>query len=400
MRKFKLKNGVTVLWEPGRSDAVAIEVNIGTGSNNESPGIAGMSHFLEHMLFEGTKTRSAKEISETIENVGGEINAATSNERTYYYVKVPKSKFDLGIKILADIIKNPAFDTETLEKERKVVLEEIKMVNDQPLFYQWILFERTVFRRHPTRNPVYGRVDSVKAINRNKMFDYYSKWYAPNNMIISVVGNVNWLARKLERYFGDLQPRELPNPKTVFEPKDTRPAIRKVKKSTKQAYLVLGYKTVPRLHKDSYALDVISAIFSKGLSGRVNEEIRVKRGLAYSVGTIHESKKGYGFFAVYLNCDLKNLELCKSIVLGEIKKISNIDRKELNEAKEHIIGKFLLDNEDSQKRANDLAFWEFMGDAKLADSYIKSIRAVTREDVLKVKGRYFHKNHAMAVISK
>ncbi|MBN1544559.1 insulinase family protein [Candidatus Woesearchaeota archaeon] len=400
MRKFKLKNGLTVLWEPRRSESVAIEVCVGTGSNNEPRNIAGISHFLEHMVFEGTKTRSAKEISETIENVGGEINAATSNERTYFYVKVPRGKFDLGLKILADIMKNPKFDHQSMEKERKVILEEIKMVNDQPMFYQWILFEKSIFRRHPTRNPVYGRVDSVRSITHKQMVDYYRKWYIPNNMIVSVVGNVNWLSRKVEAVFGDLEPGKIPLSKRVDEPKETRQRIRKERRKVKQDYTVIGYKTVPRTHKDSFVLDVISAIFSKGLSGRVSEEVRVKRGLAYSVGTTHECKKTYGFFATYFNCDKKNVELCKSLILDEIRKLDNIEKKELNEAREHIIGKILVDNEDSQRRANELAFWEFIRDAKLADQYIKNIREVTKDDILRVRDRFLHRNYTMVIIGK
>ena len=400
MRKFKLSNGLKVLLEKRKSSSLAIEVCIRTGSNNEPASIAGISHFLEHMMFEGTATRTSKQISESIENVGGELNAATSNERTYYYVKIPKKKAELGFEILSDMLKNPAFGKKELEKERKVILEEIKMVHDQPLFYQWVLFGESLFKSHPARNPVYGRFDSVKAITRKNLVSYYMKWYVPNNMILSIVGDVKDPAGLAKKYFGDLDSRPLPVIRKSVEPEDVRPTLRKKKRDTKQAYLVLGYKTVPRLHRDSFVLDVISAIFHKGLSGRISEEIRVKRGLAYSVGADHESKKDFGFFAFHLNCDLRNLETCRKIILNEVDKLCDIDLKEIEDAKEHIIGSVLLSREDSQKSADDLAFWEFIRDARLAKEYLNKIKNVKRADIIRAKKRYFGNNFTQVVISK
>jgi predicted Zn-dependent peptidase len=400
MHKFKLKNGLTVIWEPRRSETVAIEICVGTGSNNEPRDIAGMSHFIEHMLFEGTSTRSAKDISRAIEDVGGELNAATSNDMTYYYAKVPKSKFELGLEILADITKHALIKNDDLEKERKVILEEIKMVNDQPLLYQWVLFEKNIFRIHPTKNPVYGRVDSVQAITRDQMVDYFNAWYCPNNMIISVVGRPRRLLPLIKQHFEDIKPRELPKVHKVVEPKQLRSKLVKEVKKTNQAYLVLGFKTVPRTHRDSYVLDVIAAIFSKGLSGRINEEIRVKRGLAYSVGTVNESKKDYGFIAIHLNCGRKNLELCKKLILNEIRNLDTLGGHELKAAKDYIIGKMIIEEENAEKRAEELAFWQFINSAKLAYEYKNKIRRVRKRDVLRVRNRYLSRNHTMVLISK
>jgi predicted Zn-dependent peptidase len=400
MRRFKLRKGLTVLFDHRDSPTVTIEVSVNTGSNNESRNIAGISHFLEHMMFEGTKSRSAKQISELIENAGGEFNAATSNERTAFHVKLLSSKFETGLDILSDMMENVALEPKILEKERNVVLEEIRMVNDQPMLYQWVLFEKTLFKKHPTKNPVYGRIDSVKSISRKQMFDYYRRWYSPNNMVISVVGGVKSPLPLVERYFGGLSPRKIPEMKTVIEPADKCPTIRLERRDINQVYLVLGFKTIPRTHRDSYVLDVISAIFTKGLSGRINEEIRVKRGLAYAVGAVNESKKDYGFFAFYLNCARRNLELCKSIIFEEIKKLDNLGRQELNDAKTHLIGRNLVDDEDSHKRADELAFWEFIKDAKLADSYRSSIKKVTKKDIIRVRNRFLSRNHTLVVIGK
>jgi len=401
MDVFRLSNGLKVIYDRRRSETVAIEVHVGTGSDNEHKDIAGISHFLEHMLFEGTKTRTAKEISESIENLGGEINAATSNDRTFFYAKVPRSKVKTGLDIISDIIKNPLFDAKIMEKERNVVLEEIKMVNDQPLLYQWVLFEKNLFKKHPAKNPVYGRVDSVKSITKGQMESYYKKWYVPENMILSIVGDIKDLRKLVKEKFGDMESVKAADVKKVDEPKDVRPTVLHEKKDINQAYLLVGYKTVSRTHRDSFALDVLSAIFYKGISGRITEEIRVKRGLAYSVGSLHESKKDYGFFVFHLNCDRKNLELCKKIIFEELEKIGNMEKKELDEAKEHIIGRLILDYEDSHKRADDLAFWEFIKDAKLGDEYLSKIRKVSVADVISVRKRYLKKdNYTMITISK
>lgn len=395
MRKFKLKNGITVLAGQRDSNVVAIEFCVHTGSNNESKDIAGISHFLEHMLFEGTTTRTAKQISESIENVGGEFNAATGNERTFYYVLVPKNKSELGLDILSDIIQNPLFDNKIFEKERKVVLEEIKMVNDQPSIYQWILFEKNIFRKHPTKNPVYGRVDSVKSITPAKMRNYFEKWYVPTNITLSLVGDVRSLIPKLEKYMGSNKRKSCPNTKRVIEPKDLKPKVVTEHRKINQSYVIMGYKTIDRKHKDSVVLDVIEAIFSKGLSGRINEEIRQKRGLAYSVGAEHESKKGYGFFAFYLNTEKKNVELCKKLILNEIDKLSNLTSAELNNAKDYMIGNTLVRNEDVRRQADNLAFWESIGDAKQAKEYLKLIKKVTVQDVIRVRNKYFKNNYTM-----
>ncbi len=400
MRKFRLKNGLTVVHEKRESDSVAIEINIGTGSNNEHSSIAGMSHFLEHMVFEGTKTRTAKQISEAIENIGGDLNAATTNERTFFYIKIPKKKIEIGMEILADMMQNPAFDKTVLDKERKVVLEEIKMVGDQPMLYQWVLFEKTLFKKHPTKNPVYGKMQTVRAITRKDMQDYYHRWYVPNNMILSVVGDFSRLPELVKRHFGKMKRRPLPTIKRPVEPKETKPTVKKEQKDVNQAYFVFGYKTIPRLHKDSVVLDVISSVFSKGLSGRINSEIRVKRGLAYSVGTVHESNKDYGLFVFYLNCAKKNLALCKKIIIEEIAKLDDLGLKELNEAKEHMIGSRLLRKEDSHRRGDSLAEWEFIKDAKLADDYLKRVKRVSKKDITRVRDKFLDENYTVIVLSK
>src|SRR3989338_232969 len=192
MKKTTLKNGLTLIEEKKDTDSVSIVITVKTGSNNESKNIFGISHFIEHMLFEGTVNRASSTIiGNEIERLGGDLNAYTTNERTCFYVKVPKKHFDIALEIASDIMQHPLFDNKMIEKERSVILKEINMVTDEPRFHQWVLFSKTLFKKHSAKNPTYGTVKAVKRISRQDLVSYYKKYYVPNNMVISVVGSVN-----------------------------------------------------------------------------------------------------------------------------------------------------------------------------------------------------------------
>jgi len=208
MKKYKLKNRITILFEKNRSKSVAVEVMVKVGSNDENIEINGISHFLEHMLFEGTKKRKdSREIANEIEKYGAEFNAYTSNDRTAFFIKIINMRFDKALDILSDMIINPLFSKKTIEKEKQVILKEINMVTDDPRQHQWMLFQKNLFEKHPARNPTYGAVAAVKNLNRKKINDYYNKYYIPNNMIISVVGNIDNVKQKIEKYFSSLKPK-------------------------------------------------------------------------------------------------------------------------------------------------------------------------------------------------
>jgi predicted Zn-dependent peptidase len=200
MKKYILSNGLTILLEKRSTDSVTIMVTVRVGSNNEPENLLGISHFLEHMLFEGTKKRpSSTIIANEIERLGGELNAYTTNERTCFYIKVPKKHFDIALDIISDILQNPVFDKSAIEKERQIILKEINMVTDDPRFHQWILFQKTLFKKHPARNPTYGAIETVQKIRRDDLISYYNKHYTGTNMIISVVGGMGSIRDKIKR---------------------------------------------------------------------------------------------------------------------------------------------------------------------------------------------------------
>ena len=227
------------------------------------------------------------------------------------------------------------------------------------------------------------------------MVAYFSKWYVSGNMTLSLVGDVKHLLPELEKRFGNIPKKRSHCFRKVIEPAEKRPRLFREFRKINQSYVILGYKTVPRMHRDSVVLDVIEAVFSKGLSGRIADEIRIKRGLAYVVGAEHESKKDYGFFAFYLNTEKKNVDVCRDIILEEVGKLSDIGGKELENAKASLIGSTLLRNDDSKKMADTLAFWEMIGDAGLANRYISEVKKVSVRDVIRVRNKYFKNNYTM-----
>src|SRR3989338_3699748 len=191
VQKKVLSNGLTILYKHCPSETVTVEFSVHTGSIMESSPEAGLSHFLEHLLFEGTAKRpSSKAIANEIEKYGGEFNAATSQERTFYYVKIAKKHFAVALDILSDMFQHSLFDPVILEKERKVILDEINMVNDNPRHYQWILFNKALFGKHPAGFPVYGNVSVLKKMKRAAILAYFSKWYIPSKITVLVAGDV------------------------------------------------------------------------------------------------------------------------------------------------------------------------------------------------------------------
>jgi len=393
-----MKNGLKIIYLEKTSNSVCIEVNVRVGSNNEDESVAGISHFIEHMLFEGTKRRpDSFQISNEIEKLGGDLNAATSNDRTFFYTRVPNKHFDIALDVISDIITGPLFDAEKIEKEKNIVKDEIKLVNDQPRYFQWILFQKALYRDHPAGRPIYGYTRAIEELDREKITEYYSKYYNPDNMTIVIVGDVGDVFSKVEKRLSSTKGPKTKEQEIEVEKLHTEPVTKELKKDTLQAYSILGYITVNRKHKDSYVLDVIRAVAGRGQSGKIFNEIRTKRGLAYDVGVYHSPNSDFGFFAVYVNTNKKNLEKVKEIIIKELIKLKKITPEELLEAKTFLEGDFLLQSEDNQKLADMLAFWDQADSAESAMEYVKNIKKVTKEDISRVVDKYF-KNHTVAVI--
>jgi predicted Zn-dependent peptidase len=396
MKSQKLKNGITLIQQRTPSASVVLQVMVRVGSNDEKDGIRGISHFLEHMLFEGTKKRpNSKVIASVIEDLGGEMNAYTTSECTAYHIKVLAKHFDLALDVLSDMLLNSTFEPKFIEKEKKVILKEIHMVHDDPRFYKWILFQQTMFKEHPSKHPTYGTEEDVKAMTQKTLLNFYQKYYRPDNMIVTIVGNVGDVKGKIEKSF-PLPPHRTEKKSFPKEPVLTSVRSATEKKQTKSAYTVLGFLVCPRNHKDSYALDVLEAVFGRGQSGRMFDSIRNTHGLAYEVGVRNELGKDIGYMTVHTSTDPSAAEKAKQLMLEEFRR--PVTQKEVADAKTFIEGNYLLQNENTEEHADELCYWEYIGDAKKADAYIKSIKKVTFADAVAVQKKYFSGNYAVAVV--
>lgn len=397
MEKVLLPNGLTVIFEKRKGNSVVVNVMIKVGSNSENKLEKGISHFMEHILFEGTEKRPTnKDISNEIEKIGGDFNAYTSNEKTCFYVKVLKKYFPIAVEVLADILQHSLLQEKDIAKEKKVVLKEVDMIYDEPRYFQWVLLQENLFEKHPCRYPTYGTKKSINSLTRKKIIDFYNKYYLPNNMVISVVGDVAGWKKEIEKNFS-FKKGVLPASAPVNEPAALKKKIKKRKMNIANTYLVLGFKAVPRNHPDSYTLDVINGILGRGQSGRMFTEIRSKRGLAYDVGTQSVVEKSFGYFAAYATIDKKNINLVQKLILTELSRLKTVTEKDLGEAKDFIEGDYLLGLEEAQKASDQLLFWELVKEAKLMDRYVKKIRTVSVAEVKRVAQKYF-KNYTLVVL--
>lgn len=397
MQKTRLPNGLTVLFERKKGMSVVVEVMVKTGSNNEQAHERGISHFIEHMVFEGTLKRPTNwDISNEIEKIGGDLNAYTTNGRMCFYVKVLKKYFPKAVDVLADILQNPSLNPKEIEKEKNVVIKEIELVNDDPKFYQWVLLQKNLYEKHPTKYPVYGSKTVVKALTEEKVRSYFNQHFIPNNMSISIVGDVkDWRKQIAARFV--MKPGKRAVQKHVHEPLALKNKEVKEKKNVVNTYIVMGFKTVPRNHPDSYVFDVINGILGRGQSGKLFTEIRGKKGLAYDVGTQHVTDIDFGYFSAYATIGPKNLLVVKKMILEELEKLKRVTKKEVNEAKTYIEGDYYLDLEDTQKVADQLLFWEQTKNAEALKEFIHNIKKVSEADIKRAAAKYF-KNYTLAVV--
>ena len=395
MAKTFLKNGINVLLEKRDSNSAVIALQVNVGANNEDDSNRGVSHFIEHMLFEGTKKRTSHEIGNAIESIGGELNAFTSHDRTVYYAVVPKNHFETGLDVISDILLNPLFSQKSLEKERKVIIDEINLTQDDPKFYQYIFFLSNLFKKHPIRHPLYGYKDTISRMNRSQLVSYYNKYYVASNMSLVIIGNFDEDARLLENYFGGLKQGKLQKKLFLGEPASNKQETFIETKDMLQSYIALGYKIPFRRDKDSYVVDVIRAILSRGQSSRLFNELRTKRGLCYVVGGIAESGLDYGYFIIYVGTDKKNIEKVINIIKKELNYLQDIPEKEISDAKTYIEGSFMIENEDPKKRADALMFWNCIDENLKIDDYLKNIRKVTKQDVSRVAKKYLTDNYLL-----
>ncbi len=382
-----LDNGLTVIFEKRKTPIVSVSSSVKFGAQYEKESIKGISHFIEHLVFKGTKKRSVTEIPQEIEGKGGIINAFTSEEITAYWNKLPSKYFELGAEISRDLILNPLFEKRALEREKKVILEEIKMYYDNPSSFVVKKIKEMLYEK-PFNMFIAGTLETVAGLSRKKIIDLFKAIYSTNNMIFSVVGNVNW-----DKVLNEARKFPKTNKKInsiPIIPKNSQGIFKR--KGIDQAHEVFGFH-MPKLNdKNRYAAEIFDSILCGGMSSRLFQEIREKRGLCYALRGNLEQSKDYAYEMIYIGTVKEKINEIKKLILKEIKKLGRLKQRELSEAKERLIGLRQISKEKCDSTMTELLLEEIGGDAENYYKYEDNINKVRLKDVRnlsKLKGYSF-----------
>lgn len=371
--------------------SVTVGIWVNTGSRDEQPSQAGYSHFIEHMFFKGTRSRSATEISREIDALGGEMNAFTTRETTTFYVKVLDQQLKQALDLLADLFHHSRFDPKEVEKEKQVVLEEIRMVQDDPEDLVQELHTGQVLGRHPLGRSILGREDTIRSLRRRDLMGYIDAHYDPAQIVIAIAGNFDQalLAKMVARSFGKTERRN-GSAKAVRRPPEVRGGLVTKKKPLEQVHLCLGLKGVAAGHRDRYAVYALNSVLGGSMSSRLFQEVREKRGLVYSIYSFLSGYSDVGTMTVYAATRPKEVERVVDLVCREIRRISRqgIEQKELDRAKNQMKGSLMLSLESSHSRMSKLAKDELVyGMRTSLEDMLAHIDRVTTEQVYTV-GRH------------
>ena len=374
--KKKLGNGLTILFEKRKLPVVSIASAIKQGFAYETEKEKGISHFVEHLMFKGTKTRTYKQIGEEIEKKGGILNAFTGEEVTSYWNKVPNKYVENGLDISSDLILNPKFDKKEFEKEKGVILEEIKMYRDNPQVYVIDKIKELLYKK-PFGMSGIGTVKSVSNISHEDILRFYDSKYKTNKMILCVVGNTSL---GVVDEWGEKFPKNIGKVSEVKPVKINKKIIEK-RKGIDQANYVFGFHTCSLRDKRRYDYEVFNTILAEGMSSKLFDEIREKRGLAYAVKGYLEQGNNFGYEMIYVGTTKDKVKACEKIIIEEIKKMKNLSQRELSEGKEKLIGLRKVGSEESVNVMNWLIQEEIAGDAKVFYKYEDKISQIKLEDV-------------------
>jgi len=392
----KLKNGIPVLIENIENlNSATLGVFIATGSKNELSGEEGVSHLLEHMMFKGTATKTSKEISEIIDNAGGMNNAYTSKEVTAYYVQMLSNKLEIGIDILNDMFLSSTFTEESLEKEKNVVIEEIKMYEDIP--EEKVHEENACFALKGVQsNIVLGSMDSVKGITREKLIAYFKERYTPSRMVVSVAGRVDIekVMAQLNEGIGTIEENDLArdyNGEIVINPGENL-----IKRDTNQIHLCFNTKGISLTDDLKYSVSIISNILGGNMSSRLFQKVREERGLAYSVYSYNSSYEEGGLFTVYAGTTKENYMEVVDLIKDEFKSIreEGITAEELQKAKNQFMSMLTFGLESSKSRMSRMASsYLVYKRVRSVDEIIAEIEAITLEDIKSAAAHIFDEKY-------
>jgi predicted Zn-dependent peptidase len=403
--KESLPNGLNflVLQNPG-TISISVDLWVRVGSRYESPGINGISHFVEHLLFKGTPRRRAEDISREVTAVGGSLNAYTQWEYTQLHISILPAHLSQALDILADMACNSLMTQEMIERERKVILEEISLGKIYPPSYVLNLVTRTLFAPNPLEMPISGTEETVRSIQRGALLQFYRTYYRPNNALLTVVGNIDpGYAQTLIQEKFSFWPRAEERPSLPSSPlRQSQFKEIRERKFLDQAIVVLTLQAMGLKDKDRPAFEIINTALGSGGSSRLYQEIREKKGLSYLVGSIYYPLSDTGLWGVYVGTDPKNIDLVKSIILREIGRIQKepLSPQELSDIKSYIQGRTLIRNESNASLAEFLSQGFLTEQWEMPEDFLKRVQAVTAEDVKYVAQTYLREDQRNLIILK
>ena len=390
-KKTVLDNGIIILSETMEDvRSVAMGIMVGAGSGLERDPEAGISHFIEHMAFKGTKKRSAFDIASELDAVGGKMNAYTSKEVTTYYAVTLDKHIDIAADVLSDIFLNSIYDSKEMELEKGVIVEEIKMYEDTPDEQIHDLFMETIYHGHPLGRPTIGHEKSVRGVGRQNILDYMKENYTPDNIIISLAGNVKHedVVKLIEPAFSVMEGK-FPISKKVLP--TIKKAVELKYKKTEQVHMCLGTKGPSQVDEDRYAFSILDTVLGGSMSSRLFQEVREKRGLAYAIYSYNGAMKDGGLYVVYAGTSKENFRKVVDLTIEEFNKIkkNGITKAEMDRSKEHLKGSMVLGLESTSSRMGYLAKSQlYFGRIITIDEIFDKVDKLTLDDIVAAANKY------------
>jgi predicted Zn-dependent peptidase len=398
-----LPNGVRVVTERmPHVRSISVGVWVGTGSREESIEETGIAHFIEHMVFKGTKNRTAEEIARSVDSIGGGLDAFTSKELVSFNVKVLDEHLPHAFDVVCDLVRNPLFDPGDIEKEKGVILEELKMEVDNPEYLIHELFSSRYWKDHALGRSILGTKQTIRSFNQDKLARYYHHHYAPSNILVTAAGNLNHrrLVQLAEDHLGELKRRPKP---TLQERPEAYPAmVFREKKSLEQVHLYIGVPSIAMPHESRFASYILNTILGGGMSSRLFQNIREKQGLAYTVFSELAMYRDVGCMLIYAGTSLRSAEKVIKSIVHELSEVTEnrVSEEELRRAKDHLKGSFVLGLESTSSRMGNLARQELYFKRFFSlDEMLEKIERVTAEEVQGLARQFFDpKKMALAML--
>jgi predicted Zn-dependent peptidase len=393
IKKHALPNGLVVITETmPHVRSVSIGVWVRSGTRREAPDENGLAHFIEHMVFKGTERRSAEAIAREMDSVGGMLDAFTSKEQICFNAKVLDEHLPIAFDVIADLILRPNFDSEDVTKEQQVILEEIKMDMDNPEYLLHEVFTRGFWPQHALGRPILGTPETVKNFNRQVLKTRFASWFAPDHLVVTAAGNVahEQVLDLVNREFGQLKPSGQHAPHIA--PRTEAPIHLEKKRDLEQVHLCVGVPSVPLGHEDRFGVAVLNNLLGGGMSSRLFQNIREKRGLAYAVFSEITPYSDAGMLTVYAGSAKETVGQVLDLIVSEFRdlKKSLVTEEELTRSKNHLKGSLMLSLESTSARMSNLARQElYFRRFYSLDEILASIEAVTREQLQSLARQYF-----------